>query len=300
MSHDPRNTDDKFELHYRQQLSALVDGELAPDEARFLLRRLEHDTELSGRFERWQLCGDVLRGQVRRSAGPDLADRVAAAVAAAPMAAEVAVPTAPQRRRQLWTRWGGGAALAASVAAVAMFVGRPAQTGPDFGPAPAVAVLPSTEAVLPRNSTAPAAAIAQAEEAPAAVAALPAASRPAPRQVASAPRPRRAATAPAITPVSVPEPASAPLADAVAEAPAIATTVPALPADPFASAVPLEARPWPRAALPRTGSVYTASFGQAGGGSPFYPFEPSLAAPQASESVEEPGLPEPPPQDLQR
>ena len=38
---------DKFELHYRQQLSALVDGELAADEARFMLRRLEHDSELS-------------------------------------------------------------------------------------------------------------------------------------------------------------------------------------------------------------------------------------------------------------
>ncbi|WP_028920370.1 sigma-E factor negative regulatory protein [Pseudoxanthomonas suwonensis] len=298
MSHDPRNTDDKFELHYRQQLSALVDGELAPDEARFLLRRLEHDTELSGRFERWQLCGDVLRGQVRRSAGSDLAERIAAAVAAAPLTAEVAAPTAPQRRRQLWTRWGGGAALAASVAAVAMFVGRPAQTGPDFGPAPAVAVLPSTEAVLPETAAAPAATIARAVEAPAA--ARPAASRPASRQVASAPRPRRAATASATTPVSVPEPITAPLADAVAEAPAIATTLPALPADPFASAVPLEARPWPRAALPRTGSAYTASFGQAGGGSPFYPFEPSLAAPQASESAEEASLPEPPPQDLQR
>ncbi|WP_028917424.1 sigma-E factor negative regulatory protein [Pseudoxanthomonas sp. J35] len=299
MSHDPRNTDDKFELHYRQQLSALVDGELAPDEARFLLRRLEHDTELSGRFERWQLCGDVLRGQVRRAAGPDLADRIAAAVAAAPMGAEAAAAAAPQRRRQLWTRWGGGAALAASVAAVAMFVGRPAQTGPDFAPAPAVAVLPSTEAVLPDAAAAPATAIAQAAEVAAAAAARLAASRPAPRQVASAPRPRRAATAAATPAVSAPASPIAPLADAVAEAP-VAAPGTALPADPFASAVPLEARPWPRAALPRTGSAYTASFGQAGGGSPFYPFEPSLAAPQASESAEEPGLPEPPPQDLQR
>lgn len=291
-------TIDKLDIHHRQQLSALMDGELLADEARFLLRRLQHDRDLAGCWERWQLCGDVLRGQVRRAAGPDLADRIAAAVAAAPMGAEAVAPAAPQRRRQLWTRWGGGAALAASVAAVAMFVGRPAQTGPDFAPAPAVAVLPSTEAVLPETAAAPATAIVQAAEAAPAVA-QPAASRPTPRQLASAPRPRRAATAAATPAVSALASSIAPLADAVAEAP-VAATGTALPADPFASAVPLEARPWPRAALPRTGSAYTASFGQAGGGSPFYPFEPSLAAPQASESAEEHGLPEPPPQDLQR
>ena len=82
MSQDPRPAIDKLELHARQQLSALVDGELSPDEARFLLRRLEHDSELSGSFERWQLCGDVLRGQVTRAADPDLGARVAAAIAA--------------------------------------------------------------------------------------------------------------------------------------------------------------------------------------------------------------------------
>ena len=54
---------DKFELHYRQQLSALVDGELAADEARFMLRRLQHDGEVSSCQERWQLLGDVMRGQ---------------------------------------------------------------------------------------------------------------------------------------------------------------------------------------------------------------------------------------------
>ena len=60
---------DKFEIHYRQQLSALIDGELPADEARFLLRRLQHDDELSGCHERWQLCGDVLRGMASAPAG---------------------------------------------------------------------------------------------------------------------------------------------------------------------------------------------------------------------------------------
>ena len=162
MNHDPDPGHDKLDLHQRQQLSALVDGELAPDQALFLLRRLQHDVDLSERFERWQLCGDVLRGQVRRTAAPELAGRIAAALAAAPAAEALAVP-APVRggRGPAWTRWAGGAALAASVAAVAMFVARPAVTDPAFAPAPALAVqaLPATEAVLaqaaPRLEDAP-------------------------------------------------------------------------------------------------------------------------------------------------
>ena len=39
---------DKLDTHYRQQLSALMDGGLAADEARFLMRRLQHDRELTG------------------------------------------------------------------------------------------------------------------------------------------------------------------------------------------------------------------------------------------------------------
>ena len=99
MNPDPRSpdgssVDDKLELHHRLQLSALVDGELAPDQARFLLRRLEHDAGLRGRFERWQLGGDVLRGQVRRAAAPELGARIAAAIAA-----EIASARAPSNRR---------------------------------------------------------------------------------------------------------------------------------------------------------------------------------------------------------
>ncbi|PSD16606.1 anti-sigma factor, partial [Stenotrophomonas maltophilia] len=53
----------RLDQRHREQLSALVDGELGADEARFLLRRMEHDPELAGCQERWQLLGDVMRGQ---------------------------------------------------------------------------------------------------------------------------------------------------------------------------------------------------------------------------------------------
>nr|WP_238389729.1 sigma-E factor negative regulatory protein [Pseudoxanthomonas koreensis] len=286
---------DKFELHYRQQLSALVDGELAPDEARFLLRRLEHDGELAGRRERWQLCGDVLRGQVRRAADPALAGRVAAAIAAAP-ALEASQPrVANAGRSPSWIRWGGGgAALAASVAVVAMLVGR--QDIADPVPVPAVVqqqVLPATEAVL---------AAASPVAAPAPVVTSPA-PRSAPRQVAVAATPRavrapvRRAEARELPDVAQIHAAS--LADAASAVPAAAVDT-----DPFASSHPLQARPWPRAVLPGTSAGgYAASLGslQGTGGhaaqaqepvGAFYPFDPRLPA-QVS-APDGTGLPVPP------
>ena len=68
---------DKLDTHHRQQLSALMDGELLADEARFLLRRLQHDHDLAGCWERWQLCGDVLRGHAQAPAPAGFAERVA-------------------------------------------------------------------------------------------------------------------------------------------------------------------------------------------------------------------------------
>ena len=54
---------DRLYAHNRRQLSAMLDGELSPDQARFMLRRLQHDTALAACWERWQGCGDVLRGR---------------------------------------------------------------------------------------------------------------------------------------------------------------------------------------------------------------------------------------------
>lgn len=112
---------DKLERFHRQQLSTMLDGELSQDQARFLRRRLEHDAELSGCFERWQVCGDVLRGRQVSLLPPDFADRIARGIAAGDVV--IAPVTLAKRPRLL--RWGGGAALAASVALVALFVGRP-------------------------------------------------------------------------------------------------------------------------------------------------------------------------------
>ena len=123
MTHSPLNESQnhqspagqRLDQRHREQLSALVDGELGADEARFLLRRMEHDPELSGSQERWQLLGDVMRGQASLLAPAGFSAAVAAAIAAEP-----APQAEPRRqvRRTGWRAWGGGAALAASVAAI--------------------------------------------------------------------------------------------------------------------------------------------------------------------------------------
>lgn len=114
---------EKIEQHHRQQLSALMDGELAPDQARFLLRRLQHDHELGECWERWQVVGDVLRGQDNAMLPAGFAARVSAAIVADGAQVPAAISTGAR-----WVRWGGGAALAASVAAMALFM---AQQMPD-------------------------------------------------------------------------------------------------------------------------------------------------------------------------
>ena len=102
----------------REQLSALMDGELAPDTARFLSKRLGNDPELLATWERWHGVRDSLRKH-EQLAPVDFCARVRDAVEtdAAP---SVAAP-APTR---VW-RAVGGMAIAAGVAAVALVLGGP-------------------------------------------------------------------------------------------------------------------------------------------------------------------------------
>ena len=115
---------DKLYAHNRRQLSAMLDGELSPDQARFMLRRLQHDSELAECWERWQVCGDVLRGHGNALLPADFSRRVAAAIAAPDAGPSRSVLQAGNRvPRARMLRWGGGA-LAASMALVALFMAR--------------------------------------------------------------------------------------------------------------------------------------------------------------------------------
>jgi negative regulator of sigma E activity len=109
----------------REQISALIDGELPDDEVGLLVRRLERDPQLRGTFGRYVLAGESLRSPGSPLAGQGFAARVSAAIeddAAAP-AGEA---TSPDRSR--WSRPALATAIAASAAVVAvLLVGRGSQ-----------------------------------------------------------------------------------------------------------------------------------------------------------------------------
>ena len=277
---------DKFQAHYRQQLSALVDGELAADEARFMLRRIEHDSELSGRQERWQLLGDAMRGQACAPAPAHFGLKVRQAIAA-DIGQHGAVTMVPQQSaRRGWRRWGGGAALAASVAAVALFMAR--EQLPETGmPEPVIATtaqmtVPTIPAVAdPAPVVADTGALVAAAPA---IAAAVARRQDAPRR-GSATRSQQSARASAVRMAEPPHRAVA----GAPSLPAVTPISPALRQDVFGSSGgTLSARPWPRSSVAPVLSqgALNASFpAQEQGGATFYPFEPRLPE-QGADEVE--------------
>ncbi len=72
----------------REQLSALLDGELPRDEMGLLLRRLEKDPALRRTFGSYALIGETLRAPGGRIAAQSFAARVSAAIDEAPARAD--------------------------------------------------------------------------------------------------------------------------------------------------------------------------------------------------------------------
>ena len=109
-----------------EQLSAFMDGELPEAQARFLMRRLEHDVELRATWERMHVAASCLRSQPWQPSRPSLHADVDAALASA--------ATAHGGRPLL--RW----AMVASVAALAvLFAPRLMHPGSTTAPAMATA-----------------------------------------------------------------------------------------------------------------------------------------------------------------
>lgn len=105
----------------REDLSALMDGELAAEPTRFLLRRLDHDPELGALWSRWHLIRACLAADESRLPADRLDSGFTARVAAA-----VAAEAAPSRARQRhWARYVGGGAIAAGVAVAALMINVP-------------------------------------------------------------------------------------------------------------------------------------------------------------------------------
>ena len=281
---------EKIDLHYHQQLSALMDGELAADQGRFLIRRLQHDSELASCWDRWQLYGEVLRGDAQAPAPAGFAEGIARIIAAEPAAA-----MGVRSLRAKVARWGGGA-LAASVAAVALFMGR--QQAPQDAPAvPSEAVANQAPSPVPRPEPSVVQEGAGSLEATAALAATGAAVASAPLRSpgtaapgGSATRTQQARRVASVgrAPDRAVASAAVPVVHAIATVPADNGRI-----DPFSNVQvePPSARPWPRAVLPQYGPAgggFNADFSSSGGARDFHPFEPRLppASPPQSPPAE--------------
>jgi len=110
----------------REQLSALMDGELARDQVRFLLRRIDGDARLARSWANYHLAGEVLR---QRAAPLPLREDFANV-----LVQRIEQSTSGIGRHLL--RWAGGGAIAAAVAVFALVSMRPA-----VGPEPAATPL---------------------------------------------------------------------------------------------------------------------------------------------------------------
>jgi negative regulator of sigma E activity len=264
---DHNQAGDKVDLHNRQQLSALMDGALPPDEARFLLRRLQHDDELSECWERWQLAGEAMRGHAAAVLLPHgFARRVGEAIAGDLVLASKQGMQPGVR----WARWGGSVALAASVAVVALLATRQSPSVPAQAASPMAVATPAPMVETPVPSASSPARV-ETPQSNVVSEATRVAVADAPRRhvqrARSVHRARAGFRGPAPTSAAGPT--------------EVAVAAPATSAEtsrPFDAGTLPSSRPWPRAVLPQfggSGGALTA--GTDASGSPsFYPFEPRL------------------------
>jgi sigma-E factor negative regulatory protein RseA len=105
----------------REQISALLDGELASGEISLLVRRMERDAELRRAFGNYVLAGESLRAPGVLLASPGFAARVGAALDDGPV--EMASPLgADTRAPRRWVRPLAGVAVAAGAALAAVLL----------------------------------------------------------------------------------------------------------------------------------------------------------------------------------
>jgi sigma-E factor negative regulatory protein RseA len=119
----------------REQVSAFLDGELPNSETELLLKRLTRDGELRESFGRYALIGEAVRGTSHGLLTRGFAGRVNLAIDGEPVPANGHVP---QSQAPRWWRPFAGAAVAASVAAIAVVALQQRAVAPTLQPAAAV------------------------------------------------------------------------------------------------------------------------------------------------------------------
>lgn len=106
----------------REQMSALLDGELPQDEVGLLVRRMARDAELKRAFGSYVLAGESLRAPGGAVASPGFAARVSAAIDTGDV---LALPSVPAPAPVRWRRPLAATAVAASAALAAVLLVRP-------------------------------------------------------------------------------------------------------------------------------------------------------------------------------
>lgn len=122
--------------HNDELFSALLDGELAPDEIDTLIAALNREPGAAGATARWSAIGASMRGQAS-SSGSILAG-VRAAIDAEPLPSDVRrleTARAARRMRRSWKLPAAGLAAAASIALAAVLVPAAMQGGAPLRPA---------------------------------------------------------------------------------------------------------------------------------------------------------------------
>jgi len=135
----------------REDLSALMDGELAAEPTRFLLRRLDHDPELSATWSRWHLIRACLASDTARMSAPKRDSDFAARIASA-----LQVEAAPPARQRHWARYMGGGAIAAGVAVAALLLNVPSPRGDTLAPVAQIRPAANSSASTSLAETSPA------------------------------------------------------------------------------------------------------------------------------------------------
>jgi negative regulator of sigma E activity len=132
----------------RMQVSAFVDGELPENEAELLMRRLCQDADLRQPVSEYMAIGRIMRGEYGVPGSGALRERIAAKIDERPLQESADTVVAAQSPR--FVRPLAGAAIAATVALVAIFgLGRVAGVD-DSVPASAVVAEEVVSETVPR------------------------------------------------------------------------------------------------------------------------------------------------------
>lgn len=132
-----------------EHLSSLMDGEINKDTGRFLIRRLGSDSEMRATWARYHVVRDCLRHQEGSIPGSQFSNRVRQALDNEELAAFR--PTFVAR----WLKPAAGAAIAASVALMAIVMVGTGQDSVDGTAADSLAGAPLESFVSPNSALSP-------------------------------------------------------------------------------------------------------------------------------------------------